>query len=139
MACSPNVSWCVALDFPIPFHSLQRGSAWAQWVGRHKSGSMVLGPHVGKQLSSESREYFEKEIGLFPATMAILVVAGNRNVWNPVLHHHGGASDGTVRVEETRLDTPHEHVELPYGHSELQWSRETWQTVDEFLARSNST
>lgn len=111
-----------------------RGSEWARTVAATGglAAALLLGEHAGRQLASHPSHWFEA-LPPFPRSKKLLIVAGISNTWNPFLRH--AASDGTVLVSETALDSEHERVEVQAGHTLVQWSPDTMAAVAEFLER----
>lgn len=68
-------------------------------------------------------------LGQFPDTMDVMVIAGSRgiNLW------FRQPNDGKLSVEETRLDTPHEHCTLYVTHSLIMCSPQVLCMTKNFL------
>lgn len=99
-----------------------QGSAYGRFLGQFKPIRKIVGAHAGRQLTTTPEGGFE-ELGQFPASMKILVIAGTCGC-NPVIK---GKNDGKVGVEETRLLTAHELKTVFAGHS---WICHTPKTID---------
>lgn len=82
----------------------------------------------GKELMIND-PYQIQELGCFPDSMSVLVLAGCRGI-HPWLD---GPNDGFLLVEETRLDTPHYHETLPTSHGKLLSNPEALRMTRRFL------
>jgi pimeloyl-ACP methyl ester carboxylesterase len=93
----------------------------------------IFGKKAGTQLLTYSAEDMSN-LGQFPQTMQVMVIAGEKGTffyrhWEPV------DNDGKVSVEETRLNSPHDHKVLRVGHSWIMTSRQSIALTKEFLLR----
>lgn len=107
-----------------------KGSYLARQLGTYLLPRLVMGDNAGKEL----RKYTEKNIvqlGQFPDGYPVLVIAGTKGM-NPLLD---GVSDGTVLVEETRLETEHAfytvHARHPFMVGHPQVIEKTYQYFKE--------
>jgi hypothetical protein len=90
--------------------------------------------------------YDFEQLGQFPDTMQVLVVAGNsyyHNIIMQILALVGDASDHSlmqgehdsrVFVAETYLTTPHYHVIVGEGHTSILWSKNVSLLARDFFA-----
>lgn len=91
----------------------------------------LFGKGAGMQLLQFDEEEM-KNLGQFPETMDVMVIAGMKGsrffrLWSKE------PNDGKVTVEETRLETPHFHHTLFVSHSWIMTSRETINLTKHFL------
>lgn len=95
--------------------------------------SWQLGDKAGKEVAIERCGF--KHLGDFPPSMRILIIAG-RYKWKHVEFRHPfnvrynplikGDNDGLIRVKETYLETPHDHVIVEKGgHDSILQNEET--------------
>jgi hypothetical protein len=91
----------------------------------------VFGKKAGHQLLTYTEEDMQK-LGQFPDSMHVMVVAGKKGnrlfckwIKEP--------NDGKVTVEETRLNSPHEHHILNVSHSWIMTSRKSIALAKKFL------
>lgn len=95
-----------------------QGSLTAQRVARLPFGGTILGRAAREELldAKPRRWRGSREVG---------VIAGNLSVGlGRLMGKHSTASDGTVFVEETRLDGATDHLELRASHTGLPFSKE---------------
>lgn len=103
-----------------------QGSAWGRFLEQFVIVRKVLKEESGRQVLSESNFAF---LGNFPPSMQVLVIAGNWG-FNPFIE---GENDGTVGVDETYLDTPHQHIVINSGHKTILVSQKAVKLMQEFL------
>lgn len=107
-----------------------QGSIWGRRLGDWQVVCAVCLDQSGRELlTQDSFDY----LGEFPSTMQIKVIAGNQS-FNPFL---SVPNDGIVTVEETFLNTPHEHMIIDQEHHFILMSKRASQLVLEFLLRSS--
>jgi hypothetical protein len=104
-------------------------------LARNLKGCPIISWVFGKKAGSQLLNYTEEEmsdLGDFPSSMKVLVVAGTRGnslsscwVQEP--------NDGKVTVEETKLSCPHIHKTLHVSHSWIMTSRESIELTKNFL------
>lgn len=97
-----------------------QGSSFGRFLGQYKPFRLFVGKKSGKELTTAENFTY---LGQFPSTMKILVLAGTCG-YNPLLKEK---NDGKVTVNETRLETPHEHKEIFAGHS---WICHTTKAIE---------
>ena len=107
-----------------------QGSAYGRFLGQFTPVRKIVGEYAGRQLTTTERGGFE-ELGQFPATMSVLVIAGTCG-FNPSIK---GKNDGKVAVEETRLSTAHEFQTVFAGHSWICHTPKTVELAKAFLER----
>jgi pimeloyl-ACP methyl ester carboxylesterase len=96
----------------------------------------IFGGKAGRQLLTFSEEEMS-DLGVFPHTMEILVVAGKKeSLFTKFLMSE--PNDGKVTVEETRLNSPHTHKTLYVSHHWIMTSRESIALTKEFLLKQNT-
>ena len=89
----------------------------------------------GKRAGSQLLDYSPDEmldIGKFPDTMHVVVIAGEQS--SPLIAE---ANDGKLSVNETYLDTPHTHITHQASHKWIMTSRWTICFTKEFLIHDN--
>ena len=95
-----------------------QGSLTARRVARLPLGGAILGLGAREELLNASPRQWQ-------GSREIAVIAGNLSVGlGRLLGKHSTASDGTVFVEETRLDGAADHLELRVSHTGLPFSKE---------------
>jgi pimeloyl-ACP methyl ester carboxylesterase len=105
-----------------------QGSVTANRVARLPLGSAILGRGVREELlvARERRWHGRRELG---------VIAGELSVGlGRLVGRHDTPSDGTVFLDETRLDGAIEHLTLRVNHTGLPFSREVCRQAGTFLA-----
>jgi pimeloyl-ACP methyl ester carboxylesterase len=103
-----------------------QGASWARWLRQFKLARKIAKDAAGKELMTE-RDFHH--LGDFPMTAKVLVLAGNFSL-NPIIE---GENDGTIAVEETRLNTPHEHIVINAGHKGIVLSKKAFKLAKAFL------
>src|SRR5271170_6694527 len=104
-----------------------RGRRTANTVARLPFGRKILGRGVHEELLSgvERRWMGERELG---------VIAGDLSIGlGRLVGTHGAPSDGTVLVDETRLQGVAEHLVLRASHTGLPFSAEVARRTGAFL------
>ncbi len=104
-----------------------RGSRAAERLARLPLGLRLLGASAREELLSPRPRRWEspRELG---------VIAGDRPVGlGRLLGNPGGPSDGTVLVEETRIEGARAHLQLPVSHAGFMWSPAVAQQTAAFL------
>lgn len=106
-----------------------RGSRCARALKNYSWIRSFAKDFAGKQLME--KETFE-HLGKFPPSLdKILVITGTFG-WSFFLD---GPCDGTVLVEETQLDVPHEQVQVARGHVSLIFSKKVVNLTRDFLLK----
>ncbi|HSX03538.1 MAG TPA: alpha/beta hydrolase [Rhabdochlamydiaceae bacterium] len=103
-----------------------QGSSWARLLEQSTIVKKVLKEEAGKQVLTENDF---KHLGEFPPSLQVLVIAGNWGI-NPFIQ---GENDGTIAVNETYLDTPHDHIVISTGHKTILMSHKALILMREFL------
>jgi hypothetical protein len=108
-----------------------RGAALARKLHGCPMMRWIFGKKAGRQLMTYSPEDMQN-IGSFPSTMDVLVVAGDQGsritrVWIEE------PNDGKVTIEETRLNSVHTHKIIHASHSWIMTSRESIGLTKNFL------
>jgi len=104
-----------------------QGSLTAQRAARLPLGKHILGLGVHEEL-------FRNEVRKWQGKRDLAVIAGNRSVGlGRLLGAHQMPSDGTVFVEETRLEGAVEHLQLRVSHTGLPFSKEVARQVGAFF------
>lgn len=73
-------------------------------------------------------------LSLGPVNFELGVIAGTRNVRPIISSTIDGPSDGTVLVEETKVDGMQDFLELPATHSLMMWQNAVLDQIVYFLA-----
>ncbi len=103
-----------------------QGSSYARMIAKLSLGRILLKEYAGLELSSKLD--FD-HLGEFPKTANVLVISGDSG-WNPFLK---GKNDGTLSLEETRLNSPHVSKEISTGHKTILISKKALFLAQEFL------
>lgn len=108
-----------------------RGSALARKLGHCPLLRGIFGTKAGRELMTYS-EIEMDNLGQFPETMDVMVVAGT---YGSILFKRWmeGDNDGKVTVEETRLNSPHQHYVIHKGHCWIMSCRESMALTRRFL------
>ena len=89
-----------------------------------------LQPEAGRQLGTKGDSVPQK---LGPVDFELGIIAGNRN-WRPMVSLPlDGPSDGTVTVEETKIDGMTDFLELPATHTTMMWQAAVLDEIIAFL------
>lgn len=98
----------------------------------HAAARLILGGQSGMELMTKDAQWFERETGVIPEEVDMLVVAGawGGGVLNPLVH---GESDGVVGVSETMMRRKHARVKVPFEHNYLLHSGQVMDYVSRFL------
>jgi hypothetical protein len=121
----------LSLGGPVVAHMLAANPDWRTRMAIR--ALVMMGPPAqGAALARIGRKLPPARATLGPALMtlagkpmpttglheiAILILAGKIPLGNPLLR---GADDGIVRVEETRIDVPHQHMVVAAFHAGIQ-------------------
>ncbi len=105
-----------------------QGACWGRFLEQFAFARKIAKEAAGRQLMTE-RDF--EYLGDFPPSMQILVVAG-KSTYNPFIL---AENDGTVTVEETRLNTPHEHIVIKSEHSAMIFNKKAVNLAKQFLYR----
>lgn len=106
-----------------------QGSSLARHFSVFPPLRWIFGTKTGQELMTYEAEDIYR-IGTFPQTMKVLVVSGKQG---SRLWFHS-PNDGKVSVEETKLETPHEHRVFPIKHNWIMTSREVIRQTEVFLS-----
>ena len=103
------------------------GSVIAQNLSSSKLGSKLLGIQTNSELTSG--------VARWPDNSNLGVIAGNRNVGIGRLLGlpSNYIGDGTVVVDETRIEGATDHIILPVTHSQMTFSKLVAEHADYFL------
>ena len=95
-----------------------QGSLTARRVARLPLGGTILGLGAREELlGAKPRQWRgSREVGVIAGTLSVGL--------GRLMGKHSAASDGTVFVEETRLDGATDHLELRASHTGLPFSKE---------------
>jgi pimeloyl-ACP methyl ester carboxylesterase len=106
-----------------------KGSLVGRYLNKYLFCRKIAKDKAGSQLmEKESFEY----LGPFPHPKErILVISGNLS-FNPLFHK---PNDGLVSVDETFLDTPHEHIIIPRGHITMVFSKKVFCLAKDFFEK----
>ena len=96
----------------------------------------IFGKKAGHQLMTYT-ETDMRNLGQFPETKHVMVIAGQKRS-RLSFKWAKEPNDGKVTVEETRLDSPHDHHILNVGHSWIMTSRKSISLMKSFLVASDS-
>jgi hypothetical protein len=111
-----------------------KGSCLARSLGKTDLIRLTLGQKSGGEIMNIRSEDISRCFGEFPPTMRVLVLAGNKGV-NTLF---GDApNDKLLTVEETRLNTIHEHKTLHISHGDFLNNRCAISLVKNFLLCGN--
>ena len=105
-----------------------QGCKFARKTGQFKLVRKWLGKEAGRELIAKG---FEK-VGQVPSTVDVLVIAG-KSKKNFLI---GGDNDTIIKVEETRLKTPHKHVVVKADHNQIVYEPEVLKYVKKFIKRA---
>ncbi len=104
-----------------------QGSCYGRFLNHFRPIRKLVGKKAGMQLlNSQNFEH----LGQFPISMDILVISGTCS-WNPFIK---GINDGTVRVIEGCLTTPHKHITIFSGHCWMMFSDPVITNSLEFIS-----
>jgi pimeloyl-ACP methyl ester carboxylesterase len=104
-----------------------QGSLTAQRAAGLPFGKSILGLGVHEELINTG-------VRKWQGTRDLAVIAGNLSVGlGRLLGAHDRPSDGTVFLEETRLDGAAEHLELRVSHTGLPFSKEVARQAGAFF------
>ncbi|MFA6916624.1 MAG: hypothetical protein WC222_09520 [Parachlamydiales bacterium] len=103
-----------------------QGAGWGRFLDQYYFSHLIGKEKAGKQLRSQADFEF---LGQFPDTVQVLVIAGTKNI-NPWIK---GKSDSTVTVDETRLNTPHQHKTVHAEHTMILFSKRAYRYIKEFF------
>lgn len=107
-----------------------QGAMWGRTIGEWKVVSALCQDKSGRELLTQSNFDY---LGEFPLSMQIKVIAGDHS-FNPFI---SVPNDGTVTVEETILNTPHEHETIHQEHHSILLSKKANRLIYEFFIRPN--
>lgn len=103
-----------------------QGAIFARKLKENAFFRWVMGDQSGYELMNAPNF---KHLGPFPETKEVLIIAGNLG-FNPYIK---GSNDGKVAVDETLLNTPHEHTIVGAGHSWISISPKVIRLAKSFL------
>ncbi len=102
--------------------------------GSGAAGAVVAHVPGGRQLMGSHLPLLEAGAEVLPEGVEVGMVAGNRpHGLGGLIARFEGEHDGTVAVEETRVDGLADHVVLDASHSGLIFSREVAEQAAHFL------
>ncbi|MBI5623830.1 MAG: alpha/beta fold hydrolase [Elusimicrobia bacterium] len=107
-----------------------RGSAMADTLSKTGLYRLIFGGKAAQELRSSRKDFWE---GLPPPPVEFGIIAGglgNGKGFNPLLP---GDDDGTLSVEETRLEGASDFRILPYQHTLILLRRRTAELTVRFL------
>jgi pimeloyl-ACP methyl ester carboxylesterase len=107
-----------------------QGSSMARAVSHITPVRWVFGEKAGQQLMTFDNKDMSA-LGAFPPTVDVLVISGKKG--RQIFFNE--QNDGKVSIEETRLDTSHEHRVIHASHSWIMTSRESIQMTKAFLLK----
>lgn len=127
----PNCPYEAKIGRAILLAPPNKGSCLARQFKHCPAINWLFGKKSGRQLLTYT-EYEMQEFGRFPEAMQVMVLAGQKgtNFSRRWIHE---PNDGKVTIEETRLDTPHDHYTLMVGHSWIMTSRESIEIIKRFI------
>lgn len=97
-----------------------KGSTYARFLNSFSFPRWIAQDWAGKQLFTKKNFDY---LGEFPDTMdKVMVIAGTFGL-NPFIK---GDNDGSVAVEETKLNTPHKLVTINRGHHTIVMSKDVY-------------
>lgn len=107
-----------------------QGSMLADFIQSIQVGEKFK-PEASRQLGTNDASV---PLKLGPVNFEVGVIAGNRN-WRPLVSKplEGQPSDGTVTVEETRIDGMVDFIELPATHTTIMWQSSVLDQIVVFL------
>ncbi|MDN3504725.1 MAG: hypothetical protein P0S95_04025 [Rhabdochlamydiaceae bacterium] len=104
-----------------------QGSILARKLGKISIVRRWFGDHAGRELIETEEGGFDR-YGPFPMSMDLVIIAGTLG-YNPMLK---GPNDGKVLTKETRLNRPHEYMEVKGDHSWIAYHPSVVKKVREF-------
>lgn len=106
--------------------------AGPDWVKNtvHRVACGVMGAESGRELMMGDEGWFDKEVGVIPDDVEVLVVAGEYGSWNPLI---GEVSDGVVGVGETGMRRRHYRLTVQGTHNFLLYMPRVQAGVLDFL------
>ena len=113
-------------------------------LGSPFKGSMVAGKLAdtcaGKLLIGvQSASELVNGVGRWPVSVKLGIIAGNKNIGAGRLLGLDSSKpgDGTVLVEETGIKGASDHIILPVSHSQMTFSTQVFQQVEQFFFANN--
>ena len=113
-----------------------QGASLARNFQRCPIARWIFGNKTGHQLLTYTEENMAS-FGEFPKTKQVMVIAGKREsrFFHPWVKE---PNDGKVTIEETRLNTPHNHCILNVSHNWIMTSRESIALAKSFILANDS-
>ena len=105
-----------------------KGSALAHYMNQNKYLKYLLGKSVIKGLLGDNPGWHSKH--------PLSVIAGTKRLGIGMLlagKVMQGVSDGTVNIEETRIEQSDEFHVVPHSHFSMLWSRDVAEKIKTFL------
>lgn len=103
-------------------------------IAGSKAGRVLAGWEIGRKMMGASCDILHSGIHGLPGSVSVKMIAGESRIGAgrlltrlPIPH------DGTVAVEETRMDGLAEHVILPVNHTSMLLSRQVARKICDFL------
>ncbi|MCF7852891.1 MAG: hypothetical protein K9M07_06595 [Simkaniaceae bacterium] len=105
-----------------------RGCDFASFARKTPLMPLSLGRASGRELLNSDRHQFN-DLGEFPSSMKILVIAGQSRI-NPLIKK---PNDGLIKVEETYLSTSHDHIVIEANHDAVLSRKEVVNLATQFF------
>lgn len=106
-----------------------QGSSMADYLSEKKWYRWIWGAPAEQFLTADSS--FAKNAGIPPREFGIIAGGkGDGAGWNPII---SGDDDGTVSVEQTKLDSMKDFIVIRNLHSLLLWDKEAVEQIVAFL------
>lgn len=110
----------------VLFAPPNQGTAWGRCLRYVPFVKKIAKDAAGKELMTE-KDF--QHLGDFPSSVRVLVIAGNAG-FNPFI---SGENDGTIAVDETYLNTPHEHRIVDASHKSIVFNKKAYKLTKYFL------
>ncbi|MDH5595064.1 MAG: alpha/beta hydrolase, partial [Gammaproteobacteria bacterium] len=103
-------------------------------IAGSKAGRVLASWGIGRRMMGGSSEILQVGIQRLPDSVPVKMIAGESRIGaGNLLTRLSAPHDGTVAVEETRMDGLAEHVTLPVNHTSMLFSRSVVRTICRFL------
>ncbi len=110
-----------------------RGSSYARWLGKFSVARWLLKDFSGKEFMT--KQDFN-DLGNYPRSLEkILVIAGSLGI-NPLLNKE---NDGTISIDETILQIPHERVVVKREHNTIVFSKKVSEIIRSFFNKKSES
>lgn len=96
----------------------------------YTAAKTILGDQAGRELMLNDETWYDKQVGVIPEKVKLLVIAGTLGSLNPLID---GESDGVVAVKETIPNRPFYQKRIALSHNLLVTSPTVMSLVSEFL------